>query len=101
MYFPSSNDVYAGDMKKPIPMNTIITLDKDTGKVLNAWGANMFFLPHMITIDSENKVWLTDVAMHQVFQFPPYGGSSGQLKLPKIVLGTPVSCLLPLNKSLL
>ena len=43
-----SNNVYAKDMKKPIPQNTILTLDKDSGKVINAWGANMFFLPHMV-----------------------------------------------------
>jgi peptidylamidoglycolate lyase len=41
-----------------------------------------------VTIDSENNVWLTDVAMHQVFQFPPYGGKDKQ---PNIVLGKPVS----------
>jgi len=76
-------------MRKPISSNTILTIDKDSGKVLDAWGANMFFLPHMITIDSENNIWVTDVAMHQVFQFPPYGGSENP-KQPKIVLGTPV-----------
>jgi len=82
--------VYAGDTKTPIPTNTILTLDKDTGKVLNAWGAGLFFLPHMITIDSQNKVWVTDVALHQVFHFQPYGGT-GEKKQPDIVLGTPVS----------
>ena len=44
-----SNNEYAGDMKKPIAQNTVITLDKDTGKILNAWGANYFFLPHMVS----------------------------------------------------
>ena len=38
-------------MKKPIAQNTILTLDKDTGKILNAWGANMFFLPHMVKMN--------------------------------------------------
>lgn len=40
-----------------------------------------------MTIDAENNVWVTDVAMHQVFQFPPYGGKEKQ---PNIVLGKPV-----------
>ena len=40
-----------------------------------------------VTIDAENNVWVTDVAMHQVFQFPPYGGKD---KMPNIVLGKPV-----------
>ena len=35
-------------MKKPIPQNTVLTLDKETGKILNSWGSNMFFLPHMV-----------------------------------------------------
>lgn len=28
-------------------------------------------MPHGITIDHENNVWLTDVALHQVFKFGP------------------------------
>ena len=52
----SSNNVYNGDMKKPIPQNTILTLDKDTGKILNAWGANMFYLPHMVSSDFNNEL---------------------------------------------
>jgi hypothetical protein len=48
----------------------------------------MFSLSFMqVTIDAENNVWVTDVAMHQVFQFPPYGGKD---KMPNIVLGKPV-----------
>jgi peptidylamidoglycolate lyase len=30
-------------------------------------------MPHGLTIDSENNVWLTDVALHQVFKFSPDG----------------------------
>ncbi len=29
----------------------------------------------MVTVDQENNVWITDVALHQVFKFGPYGGS--------------------------
>lgn len=29
-----------------------------------------FYLPHGITVDFENNVWVTDVAMHQVLKFP-------------------------------
>ena len=32
---------------------------------MNSWGRDLFFLPHMITVDSENSIWLTDVALHQ------------------------------------
>ena len=85
--FVSRNNEYAGDRKAPISSNTILTLNT-TGHVINAWGAMMFFMPHMITVDKQNNVWVTDVAMHQVFKFPPYGGTD---KKPKIVLGQPVS----------
>ena len=60
--------MYAGDKKKPIPVETVLTLNS-TGHVVNAWGKNMFFMPHMITIDKQNCVWVTDVAMHQVPTF--------------------------------
>lgn len=33
------------------------------------WGSNKFYMPHGINIDHESNVWLTDVAMHQVFKF--------------------------------
>ena len=48
-----------------------------------------------VTIDAENNVWVTDVAMHQVFQFPPYGGKD---KMPNIVLGKPVRTFLERTK---
>ena len=41
---------------------------------------NFFFFQ----IDKENNVWITDVAMHQVFKFGPYGGPT---KEPLIALG--------------
>ena len=68
----------------------MLTLNS-SGHVVNAWGANMFFMPHMLTVDEENNIWLTDVALHQVMKFPPYGGKDGQ---PVILLGEPVSGIL-------
>jgi peptidylamidoglycolate lyase len=29
----------------------------------------MFIMPHGLTVDSQNNVWVTDVALHQVFKF--------------------------------
>ncbi|CAL7946131.1 unnamed protein product [Xylocopa violacea] len=52
----------------PIPENTIILLDK-SGKKLLEWGANMFYLPHGLTIDKQGNYWITDVALHQVLKF--------------------------------
>ena len=63
-------------------MDTILTVNA-TGHTINSWGKNMFFLPHMITVDKKNNIWLTDVALHQVFKFAPYGGDH----TPLIALG--------------
>lgn len=41
-------------------------------------------MPHGLTVDKQSNVWVTDVALHQVFKFPPNGGS-GQ---PVLALGT-------------
>ena len=41
-----------------------------------------FYLPHGISIDHEGNLWLTDVALHQVFKFPPGGAET-----PLIMLG--------------
>jgi len=53
----------------PIPSPTVFVLDDDTGDLIEAWGANMFVLPHGLTIDDEDNIWLTDVGLHQVFKF--------------------------------
>ena len=41
-------------------------------------------MPHMITVDAGNNVWVTDVALHQVFKFAAYGGDGK----PVLILGT-------------
>lgn len=51
----------------------VLEIDADTGRLINAWGARTFLVPHGITIDRENNVFLTDVALHQVFKFTPDG----------------------------
>ena len=77
-----SDNTYGLEKNKPIPQDTVLTVNA-TGHTVNSWGKNMFFLPHMITVDKKNNIWLTDVALHQVFKFPPYGGDH----VPLIVLG--------------
>ena len=82
------NDVYQLDRNNPIKQNTILTLDGNGG-IQNEWGSDLFFMPHHLTIDAQNNVWVTDVALHQVFKFPPYGGP-GKTKTPVIRLGEKV-----------
>ena len=55
----------------PIKTDTIITLDAATGKPIESTGANMFYMPHGMTIDRHGNYWITDVALHQVFKFKP------------------------------
>jgi len=39
--------------------------------VTSQGGANRFFMPHGLTVDHADNVWLTDVGLHQVFKFAP------------------------------
>ncbi|XP_050427193.1 peptidyl-alpha-hydroxyglycine alpha-amidating lyase 1-like [Adelges cooleyi] len=65
------NNVYSDKGQGPISSPTVVVLDPNNGTVINRWGANRFFMPHGITVDHEDNVWLTDVALHQVFKFGP------------------------------
>jgi peptidylamidoglycolate lyase len=47
----------------------VLEIDADTGTLIASWGAKTFLVPHGITVDHENNVWLTDVGLHQVFKF--------------------------------
>jgi peptidylamidoglycolate lyase len=48
---------------------TVLEIDADTGKLISSWGANMFLVPHGITVDGQNNIFLTDVSLQQVFKF--------------------------------
>lgn len=52
---------------------TLIQFDGRTGKRLRSWGASSFVMPHGLTVDSNDNVWLTDVGTHQVFKYSPDG----------------------------
>lgn len=52
-----------------IPSNTILVLNRRAGSILNSWGANLFIMPHGLTVDAGNNIWVTDVGLHQVFKF--------------------------------
>jgi peptidylamidoglycolate lyase len=44
-------------------------LDRNTGQILNSWGADQFIMPHGLNVDQNNNIWVTDVGLHQVFKF--------------------------------
>ncbi len=57
----------------PIDKPTIAVFRGRSGQMLREWGANLFAMPHGITIDHDDNVWVTDVALNQVFKFSPSG----------------------------
>jgi peptidylamidoglycolate lyase len=57
----------------PIAGNTILIINKDNGQLIDSWGANLFIMPHGLTVDDENNIWVTDVGLHQVFKFSHAG----------------------------
>uniref|UniRef100_A0A6G1SD08 peptidylamidoglycolate lyase n=1 Tax=Aceria tosichella TaxID=561515 RepID=A0A6G1SD08_9ACAR len=78
-----ANDVYVNKDTNPIPEETVVTIDPTQKKVIRAWGSKMFYMPHGLSLDLEgNNLWLTDVAMHQVFKFS-VDGSSKLIELGK------------------
>ena len=52
-----------------ISAKTILMLDKENGRILNSWGDHLFIMPHGLTVDADNNIWVTDVGLHQVFKF--------------------------------
>jgi len=59
--------------KEPITENTVTVIDGATGRLITSWGAGRFNMPHGLTIDREDNVWLTDVGLHQVIKCTPDG----------------------------
>lgn len=52
----------------PIPHSTVMVIDGRTGRFLAHWGGGQFALPHSVTVDRDDNVWITDVALHQVYK---------------------------------
>ena len=75
-----------GDMPDNyISAKTILQLDRKNGRIINSWGDNMFIMPHGLTVDSNNNVWVTDAGLHQVFKFSHEGKlllKLGEAKVP-------------------
>lgn len=53
----------------PITVPTVFVFDGRTGRLLAKWGEKLFALPHSLTVDRQGNVWVTDVALHQVYKF--------------------------------
>jgi peptidylamidoglycolate lyase len=62
-----------GMPKEPIREKTVLILDKAKGQVIQSWGNNLFIMPHGLTVDRHDNIWVTDVGLHQVFKFSHNG----------------------------
>jgi peptidylamidoglycolate lyase len=51
----------------------IMCFDGATGEIVRSWGDGMFETPHGLAVDSRDNVWVTDVGLHQVFEFSHEG----------------------------
>ena len=68
--------------REPIEADTILAIDPESGAVLSSFGAERFVIPHGLTIDAEDNLWVTDIGLHQVFKLSKDGE-------PLLVLGEP------------
>jgi peptidylamidoglycolate lyase len=67
--WPDTGDLDTSPIAKP----TIFLFAGKTGRLLRRFGAGLFAMPHNITVDRENNIWVADVALHQVFKLAPSG----------------------------
>ncbi len=69
---------------EPLTGDTVLEIDAGTGQLIRSWGANRFLVPHGITIDAANNVFLTDVGLQQVFKFSHDGTLVFALGEPRV-----------------
>ncbi|XP_018403993.1 PREDICTED: peptidyl-alpha-hydroxyglycine alpha-amidating lyase 2-like isoform X2 [Cyphomyrmex costatus] len=67
------NAKYQEKYKGPIRENTVLTVDSKNGNIIRGWGNQTFYLPHGIHADPFGNIWLTDIALHQVFKYSAFG----------------------------
>ena len=54
---------------EPIAAHTVLMLDAETGEALASWGGNLMIMPHGLSVDADDNVWVTDVGGQQVHKF--------------------------------
>lgn len=47
----------------------ILMWGSEDGSLMTSWGAGIFRMPHGLSVDSEDNVWVTDVGLNQVMKF--------------------------------
>jgi len=67
----AGRDFNAG-LREPVHIPVILKYNKEE-KLIDSFGAGMFSLPHMITIDNEDNLWVTDVVLQQIVKLNSKG----------------------------
>ena len=61
------------EWEEPFPADTIdeatVFMFAANGKLLGQWGAGQFVMPHGLSVDPDDNIWITDVGREQVFRF--------------------------------
>ncbi|XP_071965319.1 peptidyl-glycine alpha-amidating monooxygenase B-like [Antedon mediterranea] len=66
--FDENNIFINGNERGPIEADVLLLLSKRGGYIKEKAGADRFYMPHGLTCDYNGDLWLTDVALHQVFK---------------------------------
>jgi peptidylamidoglycolate lyase len=68
---------------EPVAAAAVVALDVGTGAVVSSFGAGEFLMPHGLSTDAWGNLWLTDVGLHQVFQYSASGQRLRALGAPR------------------
>jgi len=52
-----------------IDASTVLVFEGKSGRLLSKWPNGILAMPHSVTIDDHDNVWIADVAWHQVLKF--------------------------------
>ncbi len=63
----------------PITLPTVAEIDSGSGELLSTWGEGLFIVPHGLSIDERDHIWLTDVGNDLVFEFDREGNELRRL----------------------
>lgn len=73
--FRRAERVWQGEAlgRETIAAPAVLVFDGESGALTAQWGAGTFVMPHGLTVDVQDNLWLTDVGLHQVFKYDRTG----------------------------
>ncbi|XP_055886528.1 probable peptidyl-alpha-hydroxyglycine alpha-amidating lyase pgal-1 [Biomphalaria glabrata] len=78
--YKANSDILTDEAKTPIGKDTILKVDPKSGQKIESFGKDIFNVPHGLTIDHKDNIWVTDVGRHQVLRIPK-GATKPDLEL--------------------